>query len=81
MLVLMAAMTMATAAPASQPACKAHGSYQISQPAEMALLYRRDGKAQASRLGDLPKANHEKAVMRTVGGCAAPLYVRTGVGR
>ena len=50
-------------------------------PGAMALLYRSDGKAQASRLGDLPKANHEKAVMRTVGGCAAPLYVRTGVGR
>ena len=81
MLALMAALAVAAIPTTGQPTCKAHGAMQVSQTANLALLYRSDGKAQASRLGDLPKANHEKAVMRTVGGCAAPLYVETGVGR
>jgi len=63
--------------PAAIQACKPTGTYQVSDPA---LLYRRDGRALASRLGDLPRANHEKAVLRTVDGCSAPLVVRYRVG-
>ena len=89
MLTILAAATVASAAgpPAhlrvwrtDPPAavCKAQGTYEI---ADRALLYRQDGKAKLSELGDLPKANHEKAVVRTVGGCADPLVVRYGTGR
>ena len=63
--------------PASE-ACKSHGSVQVQDPA---LLYRQDGKAKLSRLGALPKANHEKAVLRSVDGCAKPLVVQYGAGR
>lgn len=59
-------------------ACKAQGTMQVSDPA---LLYRDDGSAKASRLTELPKANHEKAVVRMVGPCAHPLVVRYGAGR
>lgn len=62
---------------APKPACKANGRYEIAEPA---LLYRK-GRAKASVLGDLPKANHEKAVLRTIDGCAAPLVVGYEVGR
>lgn len=94
MLALLAAATMTAAAaagptadnrprvvalgPSVGPACKPNGRYEIADPA---LLYRHDGKARVSRLGDLPKANHEKAVLRVVDGCAAPLVVGYGVGR
>ena len=81
MLALMAALAVAAIPTTGQPSCKANGTMQVSQPANLALLYRSDGKARASRLGDLPKAHHEKAVMRTIAGCAAPLYVATDVGR
>jgi hypothetical protein len=59
-------------------ACKTQGTYQVSDPA---LLYRDDGSARASQLADLPKANHEKAVVRMIGPCANPLVVRYGAGR
>jgi hypothetical protein len=94
MLVLFAVATLA-AAPAAAPvqpllterrpvfgeartACKPTGRYEITDPA---LLYRNDGKARMNRLGALPKANHEKAVLRTVDGCSAPVVVRHQVGR
>ena len=68
--------------PAGEPAtCKAQGVLQTSQPMHPALLYRSDGTLRASRLGDLPEADHEKAVLRTIGGCAAPLYIGYSVGR
>ncbi|WP_068875489.1 MULTISPECIES: hypothetical protein [unclassified Phenylobacterium] len=64
-------------APSGQT-CKANGRFEIADPA---LLYRDDGKAKMSVLGRLPKANHEKAVLREVDGCAAPLVVGYEVGR
>ena len=89
MLIILAAATVASAAgpPAhlrvwrtEQPTalCKSQGTYEI---ADRALLYREGGKAKLSELGDLPKANHEKAVVRMIGGCAAPLVIRYGAGR
>jgi hypothetical protein len=58
--------------------CKAQGALEIADPA---LLYRKDGKAKTEKLGKLPKANHEKAVARTVAGCANPMVVEYGAGR
>lgn len=88
MLIVFAAATVASAAgpPAHlrmaamepQAACKAVGTYEISEPA---LLFRDDGKAKLSQLDELPKANHEKAVVRMVGPCAVPLVVRYKAGR
>jgi hypothetical protein len=90
MLALLAAMTVATTPtadprphmsmldPASRPVCKSDGRYEIADPA---LLYRQDGKARMRSLGDLPKANHEKAVLRTIDGCTAPVVVGYEVGR
>jgi hypothetical protein len=66
-----------TPPPAGQ-ACKTNGRYEIADPA---LLYRDDGKAKMSQLGKLPKANHEKAVLRVIDGCTAPLVVRYQAGR
>lgn len=63
---------------AAQAACQGSGAYQISSPA---LLYRNDGSTRSARLADLPKANHELAVVRMIGPCAAPLVVRFGAGR
>jgi len=88
-LVIIAAATVASTPPPqvfverrapalSDVACKPTGRYEIVDPA---LLYRDDGKAKVAALGRLPKANHEKAVLRTVGGCSAPVVVRYGVGR
>ena len=89
MLAILAAATMASA-PAPQVfadrrllasadvACKPSGRYEIADPA---LLYRENGKAKFSALDQLPKANHEKAVLRTVAGCSAPVVVRYGAGR
>ena len=87
MLAILAAVTLAAGPPvildARRPgpiearACKPSGRYEVSDPA---LLYRHDGKARLTRLGDLPRANHEKAVLRTVDGCSAPLVVRYRVG-
>jgi len=90
MLALVAAMTVASAPfadtrpfavmtdSAQRAACKANGRYEIADPA---LLYRNDGQAKMSMLGQLPKANHEKAVLRTIDGCVAPVTVGYGVGR
>lgn len=78
--VMLTTLALAVATP-SQPACRPQAALQTVQPADPALLYRDDGRARASRLGDLPKANHEKAVVRTINGCAAPVYVGYGVGR
>ena len=90
MLALLAAMTVA-ATPAAdatprvfltdasaRSVCKPSGRYEIADPA---LLYRHDGRVKAAKLGTLPKANHEKAVLRTVDGCSAPLVVGYQVGR
>jgi len=65
------------------PACDPHGAMEVADPAPRApvLLYRQDGRVTRSRLVDLPKANHEKTVLRSVDGCAAPLVVTHGVGR
>ena len=68
----------ARAMAAGNVVCKAQGRVEIADPA---LLYRRDGKAKVEQLNELPKANHEKAVARTVGGCASPMVVQYGVGR
>ena len=90
MLALLAAMTVAATPtadprprvamvdPATRSVCKSNGRYEIADPA---LLYRHDGKARVSPLGALPKANHEKAVLRTIDGCAAPVVVGYQVGR
>lgn len=90
MLALLAAMTVAATPtadprpsmsmidPSARPVCKSDGRYQIADPA---LLYRNDGKARMAPLGALPKANHEKAVLRTVDGCTAPVVVGYQVGR
>ena len=89
MLVILAAATMvltpapkvvveAAAPTGAETVCKPAGRYEI---ADRALLYRDDGRDQHALLGDLPKANHEKAVRRTVGACSAPVVVRYGVGR
>lgn len=69
---------VAPLADSATTACKAEGRYEIADPA---LLYRDDGKARPGPLGELPKANHEKAVMRMIGPCANPMVVRYGVGR
>ena len=68
----------ATLTPPAAHGCKTNGRYEIVDPA---LLYRKDGKARISVLGKLPKANHEKAVLRVIDGCAAPLVVGYEVGR
>lgn len=94
MLALMAAAALSAtpAAPSDQilplrtaraatTACKSHGAMQVNDIADRALLYRQDGRAMLSPLGALPKANHEKAVLRSVDGCAKPLIVQYGVGR
>jgi len=88
-LVILAAATLAStpapqvfvarrAAVMADVACKPSGRYEIADPA---LLYRYDGKAQLKALGDMPRANHEKAVLRTVGPCSVPVVVRYGAGR
>ena len=48
--------------------------------ASASLLRPQDQKnLRARKLGDLPKANKEVAVARTIGGCAVPVGVRYGV--
>jgi hypothetical protein len=67
--------------PPSDAACR-QGAIQTGAPVDPALLFRDQDRAATkfSRLGDLPKANLEIAVERTVGGCAAPIVVRANVG-
>jgi len=55
--------------------CKPVGALQTSSPASPALLYRHGDPGAVKRLDTLPKANHEKAVLRTVGGCSRPMVV------
>lgn len=69
---------VAPSAESATSVCKAEGRYEIADPA---LLYRDDGRARLRSLGDLPRANHEKAVMRMIGPCSNPMVVRYGVGR
>lgn len=64
--------------PPAASGCKTNGRYEV---ADRALLYREKGKAKMSALGDLPKANHEKTVLRVIDGCTAPLIVGYEVGR
>ncbi|WP_394763501.1 hypothetical protein [Phenylobacterium sp.] len=61
----------------SATACKAPMTMQTSF-ADPVLLLRPQDRAvsQAKRLTELPKANLEYAVMRTVGGCVVPSVVR-----
>jgi hypothetical protein len=61
-------------------ACKSNGKVQTSDPVDPALLYRNDGKPLGRKLADLPKPNKEKAVLRSVDGCADPLVVQFNVG-
>lgn len=58
-------------------ACKPHGSMQTSL-GDPALLLRPQDRAAVfvRRLADLPKANLEYAVERSVDGCAAPVVIR-----
>ncbi|MGA0606187.1 hypothetical protein ACO2Q0_09320 [Phenylobacterium sp. VNQ135] len=69
----------ARAAAEADMLCKSQGT--ILTFADPALLYRNDGKAKVQRLAELPKANHEKAVARSVANCANPLVVQYGAGR
>jgi hypothetical protein len=55
--------------------CKPIGALQTSAPVTPTLLYRQGDPGKVKRLDTLPKANHEKAVLRTVGGCASPMVV------
>jgi hypothetical protein len=66
---------------ASNPLCKPIGRMQVSAPAAPVLLYRHGEPGAVKRLDTLPKANHEKAVLRTVDGCSAPVVVSYGVER
>ena len=59
----------------SNAVCKPIGALQTSAPATPTLLYRQGDPGKVKRLDTLPRANHEKAVLRTVGGCAAPMVV------
>lgn len=87
---LMAAQLGAAAAPGLTPkvfgppeasgACKSNGKVETSSPVDPALLYRHDGKPLGHRLAELPKPNKEKAVLRSVDGCANPLVVQFNVG-
>lgn len=63
-----------------QAVCKGQPVLQTSL-LDPALLLRPQDRAalKFSRLGDLPKANKEVAVARTVGGCAVPVAIRYSV--
>lgn len=62
-------------------ACPSQGAMQTSDAAEPALLLRPQDRrsVRLKRLGDLPKANKEIAVERSIGGCAVPVAIRYGV--
>ena len=64
-----------------QAACASQGAMQTSDPASPVLLLRpQDRKAiRLKKLGDLPKANKEVAVLRSVDGCAVPVGIRYSV--
>ena len=57
--------------------CMPHGAMQTSLGDPALLLRPRDrAAATVRRLADLPKANLEYAVERSVDGCAAPAVIR-----
>jgi hypothetical protein len=62
---------------APETVCKGQGAVQTSFAADPVLLLRPQDRSaiRPLKLGDLPKANHEIAVARTIGGCAAPVVV------
>lgn len=66
---------------APETVCKPPAAMQTSFAAEPTLLYRPQDRAVArpQKLGELPKPNLELAVLRSVGGCAAPVVVSTRV--
>lgn len=64
---------------AASAACKATGRYQTDW--EPALLYRSSDRIRPKRLEELPKPDCEKAVLRTIGGCSAPMVMGVSVGR
>lgn len=66
-------------APPAAAACQAPGRYETRW--SPALLYRLGERLRATPLAQLPKPDEEKAVLRTVDGCSAPLVVAAGVGR
>lgn len=80
-LLLAGALTFPLAPGSTETACR-QVALQTGYPVDPALLFRQqDRKAlKFSRLGDLPRANYEIAVARTVQGCAAPIIVRNDVG-
>ena len=62
--------------------CPANGAMQTSSPAPALLLRPEDRAAvTAHKLGELPKANLEYAVERSIGGCVRPAVVRYAVER
>ena len=63
-----------------QIVCPANGAMQTSGPAPALLLRPQDRKAvTAHKLSELPKANLEYAVERSVGGCVQPAVVRYSI--
>ena len=62
--------------------CPANGVMQTSGPAPALLLRPGDRAAvTAHKLGELPRANLEYAVERSVGGCVRPAVVRYAIER
>lgn len=56
--------------------CRNEGAMQTSYTSPALLMRPQDwAQARPRRLGDLPKANKEIAVLRTIGGCAVPVGV------
>ena len=64
-----------------QVICPSQGAMQTSDSATPALLLRPQDRKniRMKKLGDLPKANMEVAVLRSVGGCAVPVGIRYSV--
>src|SRR4051812_25108723 len=77
MIALLLAAQVAALEPAAPPRASQSGACGYSPVQKVAD---RDA-AVARKLGDLPKAHHEIAVMRTEGGCPRPVIVRYNVGR
>jgi len=66
---------------APQAICPSQAVMETSDAATPALLLRPQDRKnlRMRKLGDLPKANMEFAVARTVGGCAVPVGIRYSV--
>jgi hypothetical protein len=74
-------MAGATETPKSMPARTAKAVCQpggVTQAQDGVLRDTR--KAQARRLGDLPPAKQQLAVIRTLDGCSVPTVVRENIG-